>query len=239
MSQLMKVWHILSQTGRQIYDFLGITILISALWAVLGFAPLFFFVNVAALSPNLVTILIPIVLLIFWTVPLTSAAYSMTASLMDKDEVWMRDFFRRIGPYYKKSLGASAVAGTVLIILVIDVIYFSGAESPFLRWLAVFWYYLIAFWFFALQYLFPLIVQMQDGVWKTLKKAVLIAMDNVIVSVLLFIVGVAFAYMSVLLYMPFILLFMGCLSTMHNIALVEILKKYDDPPEEVAESALE
>lgn len=239
MSQLMKVWLILSQTGRQIYDFLGITIVISAVWYILAFVPIFFFANVAALSPNLVSVFIPLLILLFWSTPLTAAAYSMTASLMDKEEVWLRDIFSRLRPYYKKSVGAIAISLVILGILVVDVIFFSGAESALLRWLAVFWYYLIAFWFLALQYLFPLMVQMQDGVWKTLKKAVLVAMDNVIVSVSLFVVGVLFVYLSVFTYLPFVLLFMGCLSTLHNLALVEILKKYDDPPAEVAEGTLE
>lgn len=231
-----RVWRSLTGALRLFYDNLGLSILISAFWYVFAFLPVQFFIELAAVAFNPFSVFLVILVSIVLAAPVTASAYAASAALISREGFYVRDLFLGIGRYWKKAAGTSTIASILLYVLIVDVIFFSQSPYSVLRWLTILFGYLIAFWVMGMQYLFPFIVQQDVGVRKTLKRAALVALDNVIVSFLLLLIGLVVTYFSIIPIVPMVLIYMGFMSAMHNYALIEILKKYDDPEPAETES---
>ncbi|NLN27592.1 MAG: hypothetical protein GX161_05175 [Firmicutes bacterium] len=230
------------QAVRLFYDYMGLSVLVSVFWYGLGFLPVQFFVEltrvvaqrvqeepqlvgsmvIAGLTVALVTIL--------WAAPVTASAYAAVYSLITQEGFYVRDLFLGIGRYYKKAVATSAIAFVVLAVLLANLWFYINNPSAVLRWISILFLYLIAFWIMGIQYLFPFVVQQDVGVLKTLQRTALVALDNVIVSFLLTLAGAVFLVVCLIPLVPMVLLYMGFTAALHNFALREILKKYDDPP---------
>lgn len=236
-------WRSVSGAARLFYDHLGLNVLISTFWYVFGFLPVMYFFQVlltvvariAEAPVSVFDFLIVAALLYAVTVvlaaPVTASAYAASYSFITREGIYIRDLFLGIGRYWKKAAGTMAVAALALFLLVLGLLI--CLSNPGLRWFTVVYGYLIAVWFMAVQYLFPFVVQQTVGVWKTLQRAALVALDNVTVSLLLLGTGLILGYLCMLPLVPFVLIYMGFVAAMHNLALIEILKKYDEPPDGV------
>lgn len=230
------------QAFKLFYEYLFLSVLISAFWYGFAFLPVTFLFhwavailmrsqdNPALYAGFLVAVLITFLAIILWAAPVTASAYAAVYSLITREGFYIRDLFLGIKRYFKKAAGTAAIALVVMVILIANIWFYANRTNSFLQWLTILFWYLLAFGFMALQYLFPFIVQQEVGVLKTLQRAVLVAMDNVIVSLLLLAMGVLLTYFSWRPVVPLMVLYMGLTAGMHNYALIEILKKYDDPP---------
>lgn len=244
-TELGRFWRSVAQAFRLFYDYLALSILISAFWYGFAFLPANFFLemawgiwiqamdNPALYGGFIVSALLFILVIILWSAPVTASAYAAIHALITREGFLVRDLFRGIGKYYKKAVGTAAIALLVFVVLLANIWFYANSSNSILKWLTILFAYMLAFWFMGVQYIFPFVVQQDVGVLKTLQRAILVAMDNVIVSLLLFLLGVLLTYFSLVPIVPFMLLYMGLAGAMHNYALIEILKKYDDPPPEM------
>lgn len=232
-----RFWRSIAQGAKLFYDYLGLSVMVSAFWYALAFVPVQYFVELARVAPHIYTLGAVVLVTVLWAAPVTASAYAAMASLINRDGFYIRDLFAGIGRYWKKTVASAAIALFLLFALVANVWFYFNSPYAILRWLTVLFGYLMAFWFMGIQYLFPFIVQQDVGIFKTLKRTALVALDNVIVSFVLFVVGVIFTAVSLVPLVPMVLVFMGLMAAIHNYALIEILKKYDDPlPQETSDS---
>lgn len=241
-SELGRVGRSIAQAIRLFYDHLGLSVLVSVFWYALGFLPVQFFIELTWVvfqqvqdDPQLagsvlIALLAVFAVTILWAAPVTASAYAAIYSLINREGFYIRDLFLGIGRYYKKAVATSAVAILLLLVLLSNLWFYFNNPNAILKWVSILFIYLIAFWIMGIQYLFPFVVQQDVGIWKTLKRTALVALDNVIVSFLLTLVGIVLLYISLIPVVPMVLLFMGIAAALHNFALIEILKKYDDPP---------
>lgn len=65
------------------------------------------------------------------------------------------------------------------------------------------------------------------SVFLTIKRAVLLAADNLLVSLLLLIASGVLTYVSFFLVIPFVIIWFSMIGLMQNFIVVEILKKYN------------
>lgn len=240
-SELGRVWRSIAQAVKNFYDYLGLSVLISAFWYALAFLPVRYFIELTRVvfdqqeAPVVTGALLiagftVLLVAVLWAAPVTAAAYRAVYALMNRDGFYIRDLFRWIGTFYVKAVVTSALAILLLLVLLSNVWFYSQHPNAILRWLTILFAYVLAFWVMGAQYLFPFIVQQDVGVLKTLKRTALVALDNVIVSFLLALIGLLLFVFSVIPLVPMVLIFMGLTAALHNFALIEILKKYDDPP---------
>lgn len=232
-----RAWRATKQAGLLFYDHVGLSVLVSAYWYVFAFLPVTYFLVVATYNADnlfivFISYLFAALVSIFWAGPVTSVAYSAVYSLIEREGFYIRELFTRIPRYYGKTIAASAVSIAVLFVLLVDFVYFLQSDNTALRWISILFGYLILFWFLSVQYLFPFIVQQNVGIRKTLQRAALVALDNVIVSLLLALAGIVLYLFGLATGgVPLVLVFMGFIAALHHYGLMEILKKYDNPPE--------
>lgn len=236
-NELRKGWHAVTHAGKLYYEYFGLCMVVSAFWYGFAFLPVNFFIEYARIIPHPAVFFVLYLVAALWAGPVTASTYAAIDALRQGEGFLIRDLFLRIPHYFKRSSGTMLIALAIFAVLIIDVLFFFQSPYTILRWLTILWVYLIAFWLFGLQYLFPFLVQQSAGVLKTLQRAALVALDNVIVSGMLAIVGVIVYVISIITAVPMVLAFMGFMAAVHNYALVEILKKYDDPLPDSAEDA--
>lgn len=241
-SEFGRAGRSVAQAFRLFYDYLGLSVLVSVFWYALGFLPVQFFLELTRVvvlrvqdDPQLagsaiIAGLTVVLVVILWAAPVTASAYAAVFSLINREGFYIRDLFLGIGRYYKKAVATSAIALLVLVVLLSNLWFYITNPNAILKWVSILFIYLIAFWIMGIQYLFPFVVQQDVGVFKTLQRTALVALDNVIVSFLLTLFGVILLFVSLIPLVPMVLLYMGLTAALHNFALIEILKKYDDPP---------
>lgn len=237
----------ISQAGRLYYDYLALSILVSVYWYVFAFLPVTYLVILPepAIRDLLAseTVAVPVRLIfmvlsylpaaliaVLLAAPVTAVANWAMHALIQRDGFYPRELFTQIPRFYKKTVATAGVAIVIILVLAVDFVIVLFSASAILKWLSVLFGYFLVFVVLSMQYLFPFIVQQTVSVWKTLQRAALVALDNVIVSLLLALVGAILFWLSFRIMIPMVLIFMGYLAALHNYALIEILKKYDDPP---------
>jgi uncharacterized membrane protein YesL len=81
-------------------------------------------------------------------------------------------------------------------------------------------------------YIFPFLVNQDIGVFLTMKRAVLLALDNIVVTIFLAIAVLLVVVLSVILAAPVLLLMMGTVAFLQNVGYGELMRKYDAEPED-------
>ena len=81
-------------------------------------------------------------------------------------------------------------------------------------------------------YIFPFLVNQDIGVFLTMKRAALLALDNLVVTILLTVSVVLVAGISIILAAAVLLLMMGIIAFLQNIAYRVLMQKYDEDDEE-------
>lgn len=217
---------IIGRSFKLMYEYLGMTMVISAFWFILALIPTgATFLTMAAL-PGPPSFLIFAVVCIFLFGPVTAATYSMTHSMVQREGVGVLDFFRRLRQFYFRSVKLTIAMGAILGILLVDLRFFLGSGVTWMEYLSILWLYLILFWLLMAQYVFPVTVKQERKLLDTLKVAALLALDNVVVSLMLLIVGVALIFVSIWLQVPLLLFMAGTLGFLHCAGMDEILGKY-------------
>lgn len=223
---LAQGWRIIARGFRAVYDYAGTVMLISTFWAFLGFFPTMLAFLVLVQVPHLMSILIFGLLAVTLLGPMTAGVYSVADAILQGDEVLVRDYWGHFTRHYKRAAVVTAVIMIILGILAIDVLFFWLAGTTLTRMVSAFFAYLILFWFMAAQFVFPLIVRRSPRLLETLKMAALLALDNIVVSLMVVLAGAVVVAISSFLRVPIMLFMAGTLGFLQTAALDELLRKY-------------
>ena len=79
-------------------------------------------------------------------------------------------------------------------------------------------------------YIFPFLVNQNIGVLLTMKRSALLALDNLVVTIILSVAVLIVAVLSVILAAPVLLLMLGIIAFLQNVGYHELMQKYDDAP---------
>ena len=219
-------WGIVSRGFRKAYDYFGTVMIISTIWFFLGLFPTWLSFLVFVQVPAINSLGIFLVCAFFLLGPLTAAVYSITDVLFRGDEVHYKEYFTHLKKHYKRSVRVTAAMGILLAILVVDLLYFLQLQFGFLQLVSVLWMYLILFWLMMMQYVYPLLVRREVGTWEILKMGALLAMDNIVATLIVGLFSVIVVVASYYLRVPLMLLMVGVIAFLHNAALDELLRKY-------------
>lgn len=227
-------WRMFVQALKTSYDHIGKVMLFNLIWFATGFAPI------------LVMTYVPIDSDLFFAICLignfitlggaTAAVHYIMRQIIAGEDVAVRDFFAGFKKFFARGsiLLFLAIAGFTILIFNI---WFSGnyPNTVFLV-LAGFWVWGIIYWYSMLQFVFPFLTQQNIGVFKTLKRAALITLDNPLASGLLLIMGVVVIVLSAVLAAPLLIFTASFLALLQNYFYNELMLKYDtEESEEVPE----
>lgn len=227
-----KSWLILRKGIRYSYDYIGMVMAASALWFFIGLMPLLAVTTFHTHISNPVVFGIAIVLTLVTLGPATAAVHAMMARILDKEEVLVREFFRHFRHFFARSVGLVLLGVLILAILASDFVFTINHPNKFVRMLSGIWIYFFIFWALMSNYIFPFLVNQDIGVFLAMKRAALLALDNLVVTILLTVSVVLVAGISIILAAAVLLLMMGIIAFLQNIAYRVLMQKYDEDDEE-------
>jgi uncharacterized membrane protein YesL len=232
---LSKSWLIFRRGIRYSYDYLGMVLATSALWFFVGFSPLLVVTTFSNHIQNPAVVGVAIVLTLVTFGPATAAVHAMIAKILDKEDVTVRGFFRHFRCFFGRALGLTLLNVLILVNLGSDFIFTINNPNKIIRMLSGIWIYFFIFWALMSNYIFPFLVNQDIGVFMTMKRAVLLALDNLVVTIFLTIEVVIVAILSIVLAAPVLLLMMGIIAFLQNVGYRELMQKYPEPEQVPAE----
>lgn len=213
----------LIRTFKDVYEFLGITIMTSLAWFVL--------LALAAWGLSLVKRLpllaVPAgILLLIVLGPVTAAASSVMNKVVHRNEVGFADFISALRKYFGRGLGLVSVQGLIFAVIVSDFLFFLRFPSQFVRIASGLWVYAFLFAAAMTSFEFPLLVEQDIGILGVLKKSALLVLDNPVYSLFILVYGILITAISIVIPPAAALLFIGALGLLQNRALLQLLEKY-------------
>lgn len=227
---LKGTWVVISRAFRQFYDQLGMVVFLSITWFLLGFGPGAYFSLMLMNQVGLFAVLVAIIGLSLISGPVTAAIYAGAHYLVTENTFNMRELWRAFRVHYKSAAKATAVMLVILVVLLIDVAWFMQYKSGFIRWLGYFWWYLVILWGLMGIYVFPFIVYKPILTRDVLKKAVLMALDNLVISIFAMALTGGVIYICIRLRAPLVFLMAGFISLLHMVTFLWLMDKYEDEP---------
>ena len=224
---------------RSTYEHLGMVLYISLVWFALAFLPGTFFISFARQAPCLLTFLLVFLVIVFLAAPMSVAVCSVAQALLNREDPGMGDLWRRFRAHYWLTVKASAAMLTLLIVLVVDIVFFLSSSRRIVQWIAVPWFYLLIYWLFMTLYIAPLIAREQVTLLELLKRAALLVLDNLVVTVASLLEVLLVFVLCWLLQFPVFVLQGGVLALLLVTALNEVLGKYEKKALEEPEEELE
>jgi Predicted integral membrane protein len=222
---------IVKRSFRNVYDYLGMTMVMSAAWFLIGFFPSALTFLVMIQVPAINSFLIFAVVSSLLLGPVTAATYSLASAMVQGEYVTLRDYWARFVKHYKRSVGLTAAMLGVLAILVVDLIFFMNSQVAWMQYLSVLWVYFLIFWALMAQYVYVALVRQDRKVWEAMKVAALLALDNIVASLMVAITGALVIAVSVWMRVPLLLFLAGTLAFLHCTAFEIIVGKYRDKSE--------
>ncbi|MCK4258598.1 MAG: DUF624 domain-containing protein [Halanaerobiales bacterium] len=219
----MSVWKIIKKSGKDFYNHLFLLGMVSFIWFFLVI-PLMY----VGIGGIVFKMPIGVIMNLIFVGPLTIAAFDLTNKLIKSEEIGIKDFFRSFAKNFKKGLLAYWISLVILLLLIVDFMFFMNIGNKFLFYLSGIWIYLGIFFMMSQFYFWSLLVEMEDGIFKILKRSFILTLDNLFYSLgifvmfaFLFVIGLATA--GIILAVSFI----GFLGILANNATYNLLVKYN------------
>ena len=225
---LVQGGKITARAFRHVYDYLGMTMLMSAVWFLIGLLPAWLAFLVMMQVPAINSFLIFAVLTAVILGPLTAASYHMASLMVRGEYVAVRDFFKAIFTHFKRAVGLTAILLVILAILLVDMVFFLSSQIAWMQYLSVLWVYFLLFWALVTQYAYVVLVRQGRTVWQSLKVAGLMALDNIVASLIVVIASALVVFVSFWMRVPLMLFLGGTLAFLHCTAFEVLIAKYGE-----------
>lgn len=226
--------HILLGFFWDTYDNLGHILLVNVIWFICNLPGLMimYLIFRSSLGINLLWILLCIPLFIFSTT--TAGLFAYTKQLMELKDSSIKYLFLGMKQYYGKGLALVLIHLGIFLLIIININFYLQLRGS-MQMLGVILAGL-AFWcgiFVALEslYSFAVLVQQNLSIKKTLKRSFLLVLDNLWVTIGIFIFCISFLIISLFSGIGPILFMMSCIAMLGNNAIYEIMAKYVKKPE--------
>ncbi|NLY29871.1 MAG: DUF624 domain-containing protein [Firmicutes bacterium] len=227
---ISKSWLIIRRGIRYSYDYLGMVIAASALWFITGFFPILVVTSFSKFIQNPAVIGVGIFLTVVTMGPATAAVHGIATRIVQNEDVRVREFFTFFQKFFSRSAALVLLNVLILLILASDLIFTLNSPNKFIQMLSGIWIYFFIFWALMSNYIFPFLVNQNIGVFLTMKRSALLALDNLVVTIALSVAVLIVVVLSVILAAPVLLLMLGIIAFLQNVSYHELMQKYDDAP---------
>jgi uncharacterized membrane protein YesL len=161
--------------------------------------------------------------------PATAAIYDYATKSLAYEAVGMRDFMEAFRTHFIKGYLVAAVDLVLLAVLVLNAWFYLTADVPQLfRVLSIVFFWGIVFWVAIQPYLFSVMIRLETSVFQTYRNAVLLALDNLGVTVSLIGVQLVMLFFFIpLVAVAFPVLAGSVFAHTHVAVLDELLDQYE------------
>ena len=225
---ISQAWKLVINALKATWDDFTTLVFLNLIWFFLWLAPMFIS---SRFTENVVWFYISLALSVLLLGPISGSMQYLLNRIVNKNEISVEEFKHGLIKFFWRS---EALVFAGILTLGVLVICFNitvgnlGLPSLVVAIFYGIWLSVTLFWFLIIQFVFPLLVQQDIGVFLAIKRAVLLVADNLLISLLLLIVSGVLTYISFFLVIPFVILWFSMIGLMQNNIMVEILKKYDN-----------
>jgi len=229
----VALWPIIKTSFIDIYDNLGWVLFMSAIW--FGFVTPFLF----AILPGNLSIPLRIILgsSIIALGPATAGCYYIANKLVKKDYfVEWKDFFYAFKKFFWRATALMLILAAAILVLAANFIFYSHIQNTAMRILSILWLYVIIFLGIMQTYMFPLLVEQDTGIRKIIKRSFLLTIDNIGITLVIFLIVTALSIICILTGVGALLLMMGMKSLFDTRTFLTVMEKYEDVPDSQSSS---
>jgi len=220
------LWPTIKTSFIDIYDNLGWVLFLSAIW--FGFAtPFVFAVLPGSLHPFL-RILLGISVIFLG--PATAGCYYVANRLIKRETVEWRDFFYAFKKFFWRAEALILILIVAIVIVIVDFTFYSQIQNIAVRILSIFWLYILLFLGIIQIYMFPLLIEQDTGIKKIIVRSFLLSIDNIGVTLVVFLIVVAISVLCIFTGVGALLLMMGMKSFFDTRTFLNVMEKYEDVP---------
>ncbi len=222
----VQLWPIIKGAFIDIYDNLGWVLFVSAIW--FGFAIPFMF----AILPGQLPIFLRILLgtSVIFLGPATAGAYYLANRLIKRESIEWRYYFFAFKKYFLIVVALIVIFILAIVIIVVDFMFYSQIQNIAIRILSILWLYILIFLGVMQTYMFPLLIEQDTGIKKVIVRSFLLSIDNIGVSLVIFLLVVALSAVCIITGVGALLLLMGMKSFFDTKTFLSVMEKYEDLP---------
>lgn len=161
--------------------------------------------------------------------PATAALYDFAAQNLAGDHVSMRSYWESLKTHFIRGYLVAALDLVILAALVLNFWFYLTADIPQLfRVLSILFFWGIVFWVAIQPYLFSVMIRLDTSVFQTFRNAVLLALDNLGVTISLLAVQLVMLFFFIpLIAIAYPVLGGSIFAHTHVGVLNELLDQYD------------
>jgi len=161
--------------------------------------------------------------------PGTAAIYHVTNRLANGELLEIRSFWPGFRYFFWRGWGLAVLDVGLAALLLLNVAFYWSLEGTAVKLLSLVFAYLLLIWVAVQGYLFSLLVEMDQGVFRVLRNALFLTIDNLGLTLGLGVVNILVGLVSLppwaaALALPFVT--MSLVSNVHNKVIVETVERY-------------
>ncbi len=219
-------WQTLVRSLRMGYEHLGKLMLINLLWFALGFGPLIVLLYLPWQAPIMLFAALLISMVMFGGG--FPALHFLINRIIDREDVSWRLFWQGFKKFFVRGTVLFFVRMLGFFILGFNIWVTLNNPSTLFLVLSGVWLWGIFYWYAVQQFVFPFLTRQDIGVVMTLKRAVLITLDNPLASGFLLVISMVLSIVSIPLAVPIMVFTAGFLAFLQNNFYAGIMLKYDE-----------
>ncbi len=220
-------WSILKQSLRMSYDYIGMVLAMSSIWAFTAFLPLIVVSALAERIANPLVVAVSLLLTVVTFGPATAAVHGVIGEIVQGEDVRVWDFWKFWRRFFGRGLAITLINILLFAIIITDIYFGLVTTNMIFRLLIGLWVYFLVFLMMVNNYTFPFLVRQKIGAIAAFKKSALLVLDNLVVTLVIGLFLALFTILNVVIAAGLILLLAGVTAFVQNIAYVELMKKYD------------
>lgn len=151
------------------------------------------------------------------------------ANRLAKDERVEFDlFWSGLKTHWLRSLVLLGISVGGTILLVVNIVFYLNSSIQVLHYFAILWFYTLILWFMMLLYLNPLLIEQETKSYRLLlRNAFVLALDNIIPSLVLLVIVIALSAVSIGITLLIALIGGSLVADIQTRAVTAYLEKYE------------
>ncbi|HHY62330.1 MAG TPA: MBL fold metallo-hydrolase [Bacillota bacterium] len=164
----VEAWNVLKKSFRLAYERLGMVVLMSVIWYFATFTTVFISGPTIWAIPIFAVVAAPLHMAIMYCGNLAA----------HREDAGLKELWQGYKKFWTRAALLGAIHSAVILILWIDIQVLLGTDSSLMRFLSGVWVYLSIFVGLLFMYAYPIIVEQDTTVWKSIRRAVILILDN-------------------------------------------------------------
>ena len=160
--------------------------------------------------------------------PASVGIHNYVNQLAKDERVEFELFWTGLKTLWARSLGLFAISVVVTVLLGVNIAFYLNSSAQLLHYFAILWVYATILWFTMMLYMNPLLVEQRTKSLKLIiRNAFVLALDNLIPSLILLIVLVALSALSIGITLLIALVSGALVADVQSRAVLAYLEKYE------------